>query len=168
MVHTRPQCPRWEWMVHEYKIGIPIKKLSWFSYFWLQAVPGQHNPSFYPGACVCTRASNKEREPVSLTFFALNSNSMESSPCCNSVTGHQIATNFGTCHDSTAVVPCTKFCSDHCIEIEMRVKPNFHRIWIAMEKPLVKRGPGRNWSGMCARATALPDSKAPGANMGPI
>ena len=67
---------------------------------------------------------------------------METSPCCNSVVGHQIATNFCTCHDSTAVVPCTKFCSYHCIKIEMRVKRNFHRIWIAMEKPLVKRGPG--------------------------
>ena len=66
---------------------------------------------------------------------------METSPCCNSVTGDQIATNFCTCHDSTAVVPCTKFCSDHCIGIEMRAKRNFHRIWIAMEKPLVKRGP---------------------------
>ena len=66
---------------------------------------------------------------------------METSPCCNSVTGHQIATNFCTCHDSTAVVPCTKFCSDHCIRIEMRVKRNFHRILIAMEKT-VKRGLG--------------------------
>ena len=67
---------------------------------------------------------------------------METSLCCNSVVSHQIATNFCTCHDSTAVVPCTKFCSDHCIRIEMRVKRNFHRIWIAMEKPLMKRGPG--------------------------
>ena len=71
-------------------------------------------------------------------------------PICNSVAGHQIATNFCTCHDSTAVVPCTKFCSDHCIRIEMRVKRNFHRIWIAMEKPLLKRlvilcKEGRRW-----------------------
>ena len=42
---------------------------------------------------------------------------------------------------ATTAQPCTKFCSDHCISIEMRVKRNFHRIWIAMEKPLVKRGP---------------------------
>ena len=80
--------------------------------------------------------------PVSLTIFARNSNSMETSPCCNSVAGHQIATNCCTCHDSTAVLPCTKFCSYHCIRIEMRVIRNFHQIWIAMEKPLVKRGPG--------------------------
>ena len=66
---------------------------------------------------------------------------METSSCCNSTAGNQIATIFCTCHDSTAVVPCTIFCSDHCIRIEMRVKRNFHRIWIAMEKPLVKRGP---------------------------
>ena len=38
-----------------------------------------------------------------------------------------------------AVVPCKKFCSYHCIWIEMRVKRNLHRIWIAMEKTLVKR-----------------------------
>ena len=67
---------------------------------------------------------------------------METSPCCNSVASHQTATNFCTCHQSTAVVPCTKFCSDHPIRVEVRVKQNFHRIWIAMEKPLVKRGPG--------------------------
>ena len=65
--------------------------------------------------------------PVSLTFFARNSNSMETLPCHNAVAGHQIATNFCTCHDSTAVVPCAKFCSDHCIRIEVRVKRNFHR-----------------------------------------
>ena len=66
---------------------------------------------------------------------------METSPCHNSVAGHRIVTNPCTCHDSTAVVPCTKFCSDHCIRIEIRVKRNFHLIWIAIEKSLVKRGP---------------------------
>ena len=66
---------------------------------------------------------------------------METSSCHYSVAGHQIATHFCTCHDSTSVVPCMKFCSDHCIRIEVRVKRNFHRIRIAMEKPLVKRGP---------------------------
>ena len=87
-------------------------------------------------------------------FFARNSNSMETSPCCNSVAGHQIATNFCTCHDSTAVVPCTKFCSDHSIRLEMRVKQNFHRIWNATEKPLVKRGPGQHFS-----AKTIPKSR---------
>ena len=79
--------------------------------------------------------------PVSLEFFSRNSNSMETSPCHNSVAGHQIAAIFSPCHDSIAVVPCTKFCSDHCIRIEGRVKRNFHRIGIAMEKTLVKRAP---------------------------
>ena len=78
---------------------------------------------------------------ISLTVFDRNSNSMENSPCCNSASGLQIATKFCTCHDSTAVVTCTKLCSDHCIRIEVTVKQNFHRIWIGMEKPLVKRGP---------------------------
>ena len=67
---------------------------------------------------------------------------METSPCHNSVAGHQIATNFCTCHDSTAVVPCTKFCSDHGNHgVEVRVKRNFHRIWIAMEKTFSETGP---------------------------
>ena len=79
--------------------------------------------------------------PVSLTFFCPQFKFDETSSCCNSVAGHQIATNFCTCHDSTAVVPCTKVCSDLCIRIEVRVKRNFHRIWITMEKPLVKRAP---------------------------
>ena len=68
---------------------------------------------------------------------------MEISPCCNSVAVHHIATNFCTCHDSTAVVSCTKVCSDHYIRIEVRAKRNFHGIWSAMENPLVKRGPGQ-------------------------
>ena len=72
--------------------------------------------------------------PGSLTRFARNSNSKETTPCCNSVNGHQIASNFCTCHDITAFVPCTKFCSDHYIRTEVRVKRNFHRIWIAMEQ----------------------------------
>ena len=63
-------------------------------------------------------------------IIIINSNSMETSPCCNSVAGHQIATIFCTCHYSTAVVPCTKFCSDHGIRLDVRVKRNFHRIWI--------------------------------------
>ena len=80
--------------------------------------------------------------PVSLTIFARSLSSVEASPCCNSVTGHWIATGFCTCHDSTAVVPCTKFCSIHCIRIEMRAKWGFHPIWVAMGEPFVIRGPG--------------------------
>ena len=75
---------------------------------------------------------NRRQGPVSLTFFDRYSNTMETSPCHNSLAGHQIATNFCTCHDSTAVVPCTKFCSDHGIRIEVGVKRNFHRIWIQL------------------------------------
>ena len=36
----------------------------------------------------------------------------------------------------------TTHCSNHCIRKEVRVKQNFHQIWIAMKKLLVKRGPG--------------------------
>ena len=58
--------------------------------------------------------------------------------CCNSIIGHQIATKFGTCHDSTAVVACTKFWSDHFLGIWMTAKWNFIGIWTELEKWLVK------------------------------
>ena len=67
---------------------------------------------------------------------------MEISLSSNSITDDHIATKFGTCHDSPAVVPCAKYCSDHFISIWMGAKWNFHRIWIVMEKLLVKWAPG--------------------------
>ena len=67
---------------------------------------------------------------------------MENSFSSNSITDDHIATKFGTCHDSLAVVPCAKYCSDHFISIWMRAKWNFHHIWIVMEKLLVKWAPG--------------------------
>ena len=67
---------------------------------------------------------------------------MEISLSSNSITDHHIATKFGTCHDSPAVVPCAKYCSDHFISIWMGAKWNFHHIWIVMDKLLVKWAPG--------------------------
>ena len=66
---------------------------------------------------------------------------METSSCCNSITGHQIATEFCTCHDSTAVVTCAKNCGSHFIISWMGVTWNFHHIWIVVEKSLVKWAP---------------------------
>ena len=74
-------------------------------------------------------------------FFHHNSNSMEISFSCNSIAGDHITTKFCTRHDSIAVMPCAKFCSDHFIRIWMRGKWNFHRIWIVMERLLVKWAP---------------------------
>ena len=42
----------------------------------------------------------------------------------------------------TAVVAWTKFCSDHFIIIQMRVRWKFHRIWILVKKLSVKWAPG--------------------------
>ena len=58
----------------------------------------------------CTRQS-----PISL-MIVRSPNSLENMPCCNSITGHSIATNFCTCHDSTTVVPCAKFRSHRSLE----------------------------------------------------
>ena len=54
-------------------------------------------------------------------FFSRNSNSMGNLPCCNSITGLKITTNFCTCHDSTAVLPCAKFCCNHGVRIELNL-----------------------------------------------
>ena len=85
------------------------------------------------------------RGPFHERLFTRNSNSIEISDCCNSVAGHTITATFCTCHDSTAVVPCTKFCSDSCVRIVVTVKRNLRRIWMAMEKTLVKWGPGHSY-----------------------
>ena len=82
-------------------------------------------------------------DPFHQRFFHHNSNSMEISFSFNSITGDHIAKKFGTCHDSPAVVPCAKYCSDHYIIIWMRAKWNFHHIWIVMEKLLVKWAPDK-------------------------
>ena len=65
-------------------------------------------------------------------YFACNSNSMKISPSCNSITADPVPTNFCTYHDSTAVMSCAKFLSDHFIRIEVRVKKSI------IDKMLVK------------------------------
>ena len=74
---------------------------------------------------------------------------MEISLSSDSITDDHITTKFGTCHDSPAVVPCAKFCSDHFISIGMRAKWNFHHIWIVMEKLLVKWSPDKICTWVC-------------------
>ena len=38
-----------------------------------------------------------------------------------------LITNIPTCHDSTAVVPCAKLCSDYCVSMETKAKTKFLR-----------------------------------------
>ena len=74
----------------------------------------------------------------------------------SSITDDQIATKFGTCHDSPAVVPCAKYCSDHFISIWMRAKWNFHHIWNVMEKFMMTSSNGnifRVTSPLCGEFT---------------
>ena len=52
----------------------------------------------------------------------LTSNSRLISFCCYSISGHPIATNLCTCHDSTAVVACAQFCSDRFVRIPTKKK----------------------------------------------
>ena len=52
-----------------------------------------------------------------------------------------IATKFCTWHDSCAVVACAKFCCDLMASKGITASRNFHWIWIADKKSLVKRAP---------------------------
>ena len=79
---------------------------------------------------------------ISLTIFHHNSNVMEISFCSYPTTNKVIATKFGTWHDGWAVMACAKFCCDMITSNWIRAKWNFHRIWIVMEKSLVKWVPG--------------------------
>ena len=90
------------------------------------------------------------RGPFHKWHFASNSNSMEFSPCYNSVASHQIATHFCTCHDGTTIVPCTNIFSGHRIRIDVRVKRNFHGIWCD-GKTLLKQSPDlkSSWIDAC-------------------
>ena len=72
---------------------------------------------------------------IAQTIFYHNSYSMGIWFCCNSMFSRYIATKFSTCHDSTAVVTCAKFCSDQMIIFWMRGKLNFHKLW---QKNIVK------------------------------
>ena len=67
---------------------------------------------------------------------------MEISFCSHPNNNIVIATIFGTWHDSWAVVACAKFCRDMITSNWIKAKWNFHRIWIVMEKSLVKWVPG--------------------------
>ena len=51
--------------------------------------------------------------PISLTIFHLQFDFYKKSFYCYSVPDHQIATDFCTCRDSTAVMACAIFCSNH-------------------------------------------------------
>ena len=67
---------------------------------------------------------------------------MEISFCSHPNNNIVIATIFGTWHDSWAFVACAKFCCDMITSNWIKAKWNFHRIWIVMEKLLVKWVPG--------------------------
>ena len=93
---------------------------------------------FRLGCCPCTilRGRKKMQYPVEAGipefwgpfhewFFHRYSNSMANWFWCKSILGHHVAIKFYTCHDSTALVPCAKFHSDHFPTTWMRTEWNF-------------------------------------------
>ena len=74
--------------------------------------------------------------PLHERFLLRNLNPIKNWNKCNYVIGNHNATQFCTCHDSTAVVLCAKFHSDHFNIACMRAEWNFHQIWITTENRL--------------------------------
>ena len=140
---TDRRCSNYIWVINTFIAYYGATYIRGLTYWWFDDGRSQ---------AISGHGINSTLSPYGVTMpqltwgsfhwrlFARNSNSMGISLCLyNSVAGHQIEIHFCTCHDSTAVVSCAKFYSDHCIRIEVKVKRNFHRIWIALEKSLVRR-----------------------------
>ena len=100
-------------------------------YNWARSQPIERDVTYVDVTCATCSLFNKDlgkpniRLPWSTIllnkFKAGNSNSMDISfDIIQLLDIHQIATNICTCHDSTAVVTCAKFCCDHFIRIEVR------------------------------------------------
>ena len=90
--------------------------------------------------CDACSGNSISRGNISLSYFARNSISIETSPYCNSIYDHRIRTNFARA--TTACLWChvqNLLSSLH--QILMRAKRNSHGIWIAMVKQLVKWAP---------------------------
>ena len=86
--------------------------------------------------------------PISRKIFHRDSYSTENWSLCNSIIGYHIPPKCCTfqdrcctCHNSTAVVPCAKFHSDHFNTNPTREEWHFHRTWIIMDKLFKKMGP---------------------------
>ena len=71
------------------------------------------------------------------TIFHTHFISDENIYYCIQFLSHQISTKFCTCHDSTAVVACAKFCSDPFIIILVTTKYDIQEIVNVREKLLV-------------------------------
>ena len=61
---------------------------------------------------------------------------------CKAIVRYHIATKFCTYHNSTSVMPCAKFHSDHFTITWMGAEWNFHRNWIMIKKLFMKWAPG--------------------------
>ena len=78
-------------------------------------------------------------------YFHLNSNFTASSIDSHPNSDTEIATIFCTWHDSSAVVPCAKHCSDMITRNRVTRKQIFPQIWIRM-KILEYNGPQQQYS----------------------
>ena len=80
---------------------------------------------------------------VSLMSFHSNSNLMEilfHSPLASNT---MMATTFCMWHNNCAVVACAKICCNLMANYGIAARRNFHQIWIADKKSLVKWAPGQ-------------------------
>ena len=63
-----------------------------------------------------------------------------------------IAIKFCICHYSCTLMACAIFCSNMIPCNWVTLKPNFHWIWITMEKWFVKWAPGAHYTSCCLHA----------------
>ena len=68
-------------------------------------------------------------DPCHLWFIHHKSHSTGYAYCYYLIPQHTITTKFCTWHDSTAVVPCAKFCCDYWVRFWMEAKQNFELWW---------------------------------------
>ena len=99
---------------------LQVMKSSWNGklFYWFQWQLTSSRPTPDPLAPV---EAQFDQKPILLTIFPSKIKFNENI-CYILITGTQIATNFCTCHDSTAVLPSAKFCNDHYIRIWIRAK----------------------------------------------
>ena len=88
---------------------------------WQCTLAGVTNILAHAYLTQCSIRHSSARGPFHSRFFTQIPNPTNMTFCGNSISGHQITTNFYTCHDSIA---CAKCCSDHLFIVCVRRKFN--------------------------------------------
>ena len=125
-----------KWLHHTVLCGCNYFSMPW-STCWLRVNDMQLIPVGKLAENLYTSPGNQYQGLLSLTSFP---SQLKFDEHCNSIP-YDITAKFCTCHDSSAVLSCAKFCSDYFNRIWMRTKWNIRKILIVMEKIVSKMVP---------------------------